>query len=140
MRYKALNYSLKVWLTTIFVAPVGVVFLQRNPPRRLINYLQGYLWTVLGDLILFAPSILLFIYVSYVMSKTYCSTMIKKLVILGQALALFVAIWWLFFYYVMDVNIFSESNGMEIPIVYLSVIALGTLFYDLNSLDTALPN
>ena len=134
---QALFYSLKVWLITIVLAPVIVVFLQRNPARPFINYVKEYLWTVLGDLIFFIPPMLIFILVTIVIYRTPIPTLTKKLVILGLTLIFFLLSWWLLMYLSIQVNIFSDPQQMVIISVYLAAISLATLFYKLKSANTA---
>jgi len=133
---QALAYTLKVWLTTVILAPVGVVFLQRNPPRPFINYLREYLWTILGDLVLFVPSIIVYLLVTVIVNKRNIRIALQKLVILGQAVVLFVSAWWLVFDFTMQTNVFQDPQEMAIVTVYLAVIGFSTCFYNLESVKT----
>jgi len=133
---QALIYSLKVWLTTIVLAPVIVVFLQRNPARPFLNYVEEYLWTVLDDLIFFIPPMLIFILATVVIYRTPISMLTKKLVILGLTLVFFLLSWWLFIYLTIQTNIFLDLQQMVIITVYLAAIGLGILFYKLKPANT----
>ncbi len=137
---RAKRYSLKVWLTTLVVAPVIVVFLQRHPLRPLINYVQEYLWTVLGDLLFFLLPMLIFNVVTCIVIEKSLSAIMKKLLLIGQAIAVFLLCWWLCYGNIFDVNIFSDSQQMAIIAAYLVVIAFASLFYRLESLDVGPSN
>jgi hypothetical protein len=135
---QALYYSLRVWLTTIVVAPVIVVFVERYPLRPFKNYFKEYLWTVLGDLIFFAPTMLVFFFVANAIYKASITTMLKKLILIAQATVLFLFSWWALEYFSLHTNTFLESQQNVKVAAYLAAIALGAMFYKLNPVDPKL--
>jgi hypothetical protein len=133
---QSLVYTLKVWLTALFVGPIPMLFFQNNVGWDAPHYLKEYSLEFAGEIMVFSPLIILCFLMTFWANRKTWTARKKRFVIFLQTELLFLIIYNLFMYFIAKARAF-DLYSIEFIIIYGTIIGLGSLFYRINPIKSA---
>lgn len=123
MGYYAFSYSVKVWLTAVFIAPVifiGYEWINNIPSH---NYTEEYeMAAFFGGVLSFPSFVMLWLFV-YLLSYNLWRLPLKKMLLTALGIVFTIFPFGVLFHKIMT------SNILTIEISYLAIICAGIWFY-----------